>query len=146
MNRKQLTIDDYLTSSGSYPDRAKSPEVTLEVADNARELLKRVNALLDELPSHPVPKVSSGFRTSEVNAATPNSAKRSAHMSGRAIDLMDDEHQTLGHAIYGMGNGDLLKKHNLMMEDLASTKGNMTNWIHLDTVPRTDRRDRVFKP
>ena len=138
-----INLNDYLTSSGSYPDRAKSSELTAELISNANTLLPKVNALLDELGIKNV-KISSGFRTSEANVATPNSAKKSAHMICKAIDILDDKSQTLGKLI--ASRPDLLKKHGLMIEDLGSTIGKITNWVHLDDVVRSDRPSQSFHP
>lgn len=130
-----ISLNDLITSSGKYNDRANSPECTQEVKDNAIALLEKVNALLEELGIDKV-TVSSGFRTSEVNAATPGSAKKSLHMSGRAIDLV-------GHQVYDAleGRGDLLKKHGLWRED----KTGAPTWTHLDdSTTRADRPSRTF--
>lgn len=140
-----MKIETWTTSSNKYPERAKSKELTPEVLANAQDLLNRVNALLKELGKEA--SVSSGFRPSEVNAATPGAAKKSAHMTGKAIDLMDDKDQSLGKLIRQKHkeNG-LLKRHGLMMENLANTKGKSTNWVHLDTVKRTERESFEFTP
>lgn len=133
-----IKLEDAITSSGKYPERAKSPELTDEVKKNLTELLNKVNALLADLKITNV-KVSSGFRTSAVNAAIPNAAKRSLHMQGKAIDLVD-----LNGAIDAaiINRPDLLKKHGLWLEHPDDTK----NWTHLDMGTRTDRPVRVFKP
>lgn len=138
-----LTMKRYLTADNKYPEREKHVEVTDEVKKNAEDLIKRVNALLVDLSISKV-VVSSGFRSSTVNAATPGSAKRSAHMTGRAVDLMDDKSQTICKKI--LSKPDLLKKHGLWMEDSAHTIGKNTNWVHLDTIERKDRPIRTFKP
>lgn len=138
-----ITLQDLLTSSGTYPDRAKSKELTPELLDNGNKLLTKVNGLLTEMGIKNV-KLSSGFRPSDVNAKTPGSAKKSAHMRCDALDIIDDKGQTLGKLI--AGRPDLLKKYELMIEDLGSTKGKNTNWVHLDQVDRTDRPSRSFKP
>lgn len=143
---KYLDLDAYLTSSGKYPDRKNSPSCTNEVKTNALDLISRVNALLIDLGYVDDVDVSSGFRTPEANAHTPNSAKKSAHMSGKGIDLTDNKNQTLAKLIYGDGSGALLRKHRLMMEKMSNTVGKYTNWVHLDTVERIDRPDRSFMP
>lgn len=138
-----ITLDDLLTSSGKYLDREKSTECTDEVRANGQALLDKVNPFLSELGITEI-VISSGFRTSEVNASTPNSAKRSLHMVGSAIDILDDHNQTLAKKV--LARPDLLKKYELWIEDIGSTKGKNTNWVHLDQGIRTDRTLRMFKP
>lgn len=133
-----LTLKDILTSSGKYPDREHHPEVTPEVIINATNLLKKVNALISEL-GIAVPKVSSGFRPSDVNKAIPNAAKRSLHMVGSAIDLVDPDGK-LDALIES--RDDLKKKHGLWQESPAATNG----WCHLDQNPRGKRDKNTFIP
>lgn len=141
---KMLDLNSYLTSSGRYSDRKDSPECTDEVIANAEDLIPRVNALLEDLEWDKDVDVSSGFRTAAANGATSNAAKKSAHMTGKAVDLMDDKSQTLAKKI--QARPDLLKKHGLMLEHPDSTKGKNTNWCHLDTVKRAERPSYVFLP
>ncbi len=138
-----ITKEDYLTSSGSYPTRAASPELTPELLANADRLLSAVQALLKDLNIQEV-KISSGFRPKFINAGIPSAAKRSLHTQCLAIDIVDDKAQSLCKLI--LSKPELLKKHGLWMEDPASTKGFNTNWTHLDLGTRADRPIRVFKP
>jgi hypothetical protein len=133
-----LTLNDLLTSSGKYPKRVEHVECTEEVIANATVLLEKVNALLTELNITNV-KVSSGFRPSDVNGAIPNAAKKSLHMTGKAIDL-DDKDGAIDKAI--SEKPELLKKHGLWLE----SPDNTPNWCHLDNGTRTDRPIRIFKP
>lgn len=141
MSFKPITLNEYLTSSNRYPDRAKSKEVTSEVIANAEKLLKAVNALLEDLKWSTPVSVSSGFRTSEANAGIATSAKRSAHMTGEAVDIVDDKNQSLSKAC----TKEMLIKHGLYREDSDYTKGKNTNWTHLQTRP-TKSGSRIFKP
>lgn len=133
-----ITLNDYLTSSGRYPKRKDSPECNASVLANAGDLLKRVNALLAELGITKA-DITSGFRTSEANGQIKNAAKRSAHMTGKAIDIADASGKL--KKLVG-ARPDLLRKHGLMMEDAGSTP----TWMHLDTVSRSDRSSRTFRP
>jgi hypothetical protein len=133
-----ISLQDWITSSGKYPERAKSNELTEDVVNNAMILLLRVNNLLKDL-NFSVMKVSSGFRPSDVNAKI-GGAKKSAHMTGKAIDLIDDNDQHVGKMI--ALRPDLLKKHGLMIENIKSTK----NWVHLDWVERSYRESMMFNP
>lgn len=138
MNKETISLSDLLTSSGKYLDRPNSPECTTEVKDNAVILINKVNQLLEELAINSV-SVSSGFRTSAANSALANSAKKSNHMIGKAVDIVDHNHE-LANKI--LARPDLLKKYSLWIEDIASTP----TWCHLDDADRIDRPLRMFKP
>lgn len=142
-----ITLQDYLTASGSYPARAKSPELTPELLKNAEDLLSRVNALLKDLGIDKS-KVSSGFRPSAVNAGIANAAKKSYHMRCLAIDILDDKDQSLAKRIQKDAEDNklnsLLHKHGLWLEHPQFTKGKFSTWCHLDCGTRKDREVRVF--
>lgn len=138
---RMISLNDWITSSGSYPERAKSKELTQEVKDNAELLIAKVNTLLEDLGIKSV-KISSGFRPSAANAAA-GGAKKSGHLGGFALDIQDDKDQTIGKLI--LKNHEMLKTHGLWLEDLGSTKGN-SNWVHLDRTKRSDRKINTFKP
>lgn len=132
-----ITLNDYLTSSCKYPDRARHKECTTEVKANAEQLLIKVNKLLKELGFTKV-KVSSGFRPSTVNSAI-SGAKKSLHMIGKAIDIADPDGK-LDKAI--SEKPELLTTYGLWLEHPDSTVG----WAHLDTGSRFERKIRIFKP
>lgn len=138
-NKEIINLKDYLTASGKYLNRETHKELTDEYKDNAIELLNKVNKLLQELNISKV-EISSGFRPSEVNAGIPNAAKKSLHMTCKAVDILDNKEQDLGKLI--LENSNLLTKYGLWLEDLDHTKG----WVHLDNGTRRDRPVRVFKP
>lgn len=122
-----LTLEDLLTSSGRYPDRANSPERNAQVDYNLEVLLNRVNGLLIRLGRNP--KVSSGFRPSASNALA-GGAPKSGHLFGKAVDLVDTD-GTLDELI----TDELLTEFDLWREDPAKTVG----WCHLDITPRKNR-------
>ncbi len=130
-----LTLDDLLTSSGKYPDRAKHKECTEEVKKNGEALLFKVNSMLDLLDIKGV-KVSSGFRPSDVNGKVGGS-KKSNHMAGKAIDLFDLD----GKIDEAIAKSGLLERFDLYLESPAHTK----NWSHIQTTP-TKSRKRIFIP
>ena len=142
-----ITLQDYLTASGSYPDRAKSPELTPELLKNAEDLLSRVNALLQDLGISSA-KVSSGFRPSAVNASIANAAKKSHHQRCAAIDILDDKDQSLAKKLCKDAEDNkqnsLLAKHGLYMEHPQHTIGKHTNWFHVQSVPPRSK-SLVFK-
>jgi hypothetical protein len=132
-----ITLNDYLTSSGKYPERAKSPECTAEVILNAKVLLAKINSLLKELGLSDV-KVSSGFRPSGANAAAGGS-KKSNHMLGKACDLSDPN----GTIDELLDESDvLLKRYGLWQENSEKTIG----WAHLDILDRGKRAKNSFLP
>lgn len=133
-----LTVKDIIDSSGKYPERAKSPELTLDVKTNIEDLVKRVNNLLNAIWKAPV-KVSSGFRTSAVNSGIHNAAKKSLHMNGQAVDIFDPDGKLKALVLE---RPELLADFGLWMEDPAATPG----WQHLDTGKRSPRSIRIFKP
>lgn len=134
-----ITIEQYFMGR----DKQFPQELTEEVLNNAVILLEKVNAILLELKI-PTAKVSSGWRPAAINANVANSAKKSHHMTGKAIDIFDDKQQSLATKI--LSQPDLLKKYDLWLEDPAHTKGKNTNWVHLDIGTRSDRPLRMFKP
>ncbi len=147
-----ITIQDWITSSGRYPERAKSPDLTPEVLKNAEDLIARVNALLKEIGWTKPVSISSGFRPAAVNSKIQNAAKRSAHMTGKALDIFQDKKdaQELGRLIRkiqdNQGVKGILGRHGLMMESLEATIGKNSDWVHIDTVFRKERPSMEFKP
>lgn len=140
----KLTLNDLLTSSGRYPERAKSSELNDILRKNGEELIRRVNGLLDDLGWKGKRDSTSGFRSSAVNKSIGNAAKKSLHMRCMAIDLLDDMQQNLAQAI--LARPDLLRKWKLWLEHPDCTRGDKTNWAHLDmSENRVDRAVRVFR-
>jgi hypothetical protein len=107
-----------LTSSGKYPKRAESLELTPEILKNATQLCKDVSNCLRELGIQMV-QVSSGFRPTGVNAKA-GGAKASGHLRGLAIDLSDPNGEIDAVLIK---NPQILKKHGLMIENPKVTIG-----------------------
>ena len=138
MDNGIITLSDLITSGGKYPERAQSIELTSELKQNGVKLLNQVNQFLKDIGIKQV-IVSSGFRTSEANASLPNSAKRSLHMSCKAIDIADPDG---GLATLIENEPDLLRKYGLWLEDPNYTK----SWVHLDIGVRSDRPSRTFVP
>lgn len=126
-----IKLDDYITSSGKYPERANSPELTKAVILHATELLERVNKALKHLNFADV-KVSSGFRPSKVNSSVGGS-KMSGHMLGMAIDLVDLKGE-IDDAFDTEKGQQILKDLDLWQEHPKKTK----TWIHLDMRKRPE--------
>lgn len=149
MENEVITLEDLLTSSGKYRERLQSNELTTDLKDNGVMLINKVNQLLKDLKIKRA-EVTSGFRPSDVNSKIPNAAKRSLHQQCKAVDILDDEHQTLAKLIQKDAEDNkensLLAKYGLWLEHPDNTKGKNTNWVHLDCGVRSDRPVRVFKP
>ena len=134
-----ITLEVYLMGREKlYPS-----ELTQEVINNINELLDKVNGVLFELGVEKV-SISSGWRPAAINSQIKNAAKKSHHMTGKAVDILDDKEQSLAKKI--LCNPHLLKNYGLWLEDPVHTIGKNTNWVHLDTGVRKDRELRVFKP
>jgi hypothetical protein len=111
--------------------------LTTSMLSNAEELLRRVNAMLETVPLPQTWKVSSGYRPAEINAKTPNAAKRSLHMTCQAVDIIDDGRL----AAWCKQPFGALEKFNLWMESPDKTP----TWCHLQSVaPRSGKR--IFLP
>lgn len=133
----KLNLNDWLTSSSKYPERAKSLELTKEITDNATKLVEAVNSLFKELGIEDV-VVSSGFRPSGINNLVKG-AKASGHLRGLAIDL-EDKDGTIDTLLEA--NPKLLRKYGLFLESPKATVG----WCHVDMIARVDRPSRIFNP
>lgn len=140
-----IDLREYLTASSSYPEREKHKELTQEYLDNAARLLKAVNACLAECGIDTSKcRVSSGFRPSSVNAQIANAAKKSLHTRCLAIDILDDDKQSIANTLKSKPN--VLRKYELWLENPDFTKGKVTTWVHIDLGTRTDRPSRMFNP
>ena len=124
-------------------DKAFPEEYTKEVENNLKLLAKVINNYLKDLGVEKRVIVSSGWRPSSLNKRV-GGAKKSLHMLGLAVDILDDESQSLANLC--LTRPDLLKKHKIWMEDPLYTKGKSTNWVHIDLGKRSDRPLRIFKP
>lgn len=139
--KEYITVDDILTSSGKYPERAKHPECTIEVKSNAAKLCDAINGLFTDLKYTGKLSVNSGFRTSDVNKSIPNAAKKSNHLLGLAVDFTDSDNK-IDELLTLPENDVLLKKHKVWVEDPFATR----YWNHCDIRDRGVRSKNVFKP
>lgn len=133
----EISLKDYLTASGKYPERETHAELTAEKIENAYRLLTAVNAFLAELGTNNV-TVSSGFRPSAANSAA-GGAKKSTHTICLGIDIADPDGK-IDKLIES--RDDLKKKYGIWQEDPVSTAG----WIHLDIKDRGNRKFNTFLP
>lgn len=133
-------------------DVTHAPDLTPEIAENALELLRALDVLLDfaefdgvlpALDEATQTYVASGWRPPAVNDRTANAAKgTSTHLAGYGIDLQDHADRRL--AVWCCRNLDLLERLGLYAEDFRFT-GGPSPWVHLQIVPPKSRR-RVYVP
>lgn len=141
-------LNDYLTASGAYPERAKHPELTSELLDNANRYLSKMQELFEGLGLDIKKyKFSSGFRPTDVNSKVPNAAKKSLHSVCLAGDFLDDKAQSLAKLMQTPKAVALRLKLGIFLEAPSNTVGKVTNWCHLDISPtRSPRPSMEFLP
>lgn len=127
-----LSLSDYFMGRDvKFPH-----ELTPEIQDNAAKTVAKASELLAAFGEDR--KVTSGWRPTSINAATPGAAKKSNHMYGLAVDLEDADGR-LGK--WCIDNIERLIEIGLWMESKASTP----SWVHVQTVaPRSGHR--IFSP
>jgi hypothetical protein len=133
-----ITLSDYwMGRDAAYPDLLTD---VLRVA--AAETVAKANLLIASFQASTGDteprRVNSGWRPPSVNAATPNAAPRSKHMTGHAIDISDPEGDLDEWCIE---HPESLEAIGLWLEHPSATKG----WCHVQTIPPKSGR-RVFYP
>lgn len=125
-------------------DKTFASALTPEIVKNAEDLLSRVNFLMAIFyttnPAAHSRGVNSGWRPPKLNATVPGAAAHSHHMTGKAIDLGDDD-GTLDAWLMSMPGQKALVDARLWMEHPSATP----RWTHLQSVPPGSGR-RVFNP
>lgn len=129
-NRLKLA-DYYMGRDAEYRS-----ELTGELRANARDIVKRVNRLLQRAGM--TRKVTSGWRPAALNATVPGAASGSKHISCLAIDLEDRDGAL---DAWCMANLPVLEELGLWLEHPRATRG----WCHLQTRPPRSG-NRVFEP
>ena len=140
-----ITLADYFMARREKYPAALTPDIEREAmrtVDLANKLLAQAKTYGVTVDLHPVnaSPVSSGWRPPEVNAATPNAALRSKHMTGQAIDIFDPDGDLDDWLMTGEGQAALTAL-GLWHELPSATKG----WAHLQTIPPRSGR-RTFYP
>lgn len=133
-----LSEQRYFYLRGTYPHAWSE-----EIRESGLETLRRANRLLEiyrdatgaDLEEH---GITSGWRPPMYNATVPGAARKSHHMTGKAVDLADED-GSLDE--WCMDNLNILEELGLWMEAPAFTKG----WAHFQIVPPRSGR-RVFNP
>lgn len=101
-----------ITSAAYYMgrDASHASDLTDEIRANVVALLPKVNGLLADYinaTGNPVGGVNSGWRPPSINAATPNAARKSWHMLGKAIDIGDASGRLDAWLLTEQGQGSL---------------------------------------
>jgi hypothetical protein len=120
----------------------------LKAEENAKDLLLRVNSLLEHIGWQEPVVVSSGFRPASINRVTKGAAKGSLHQIGKAIDILDPRNifRDTFNPLMNKDHAQLLRKYGLFMEHPDYTQNENGKWIHLDIGDRVDRPTRTFIP
>jgi hypothetical protein len=130
-----IRIDVGMYWAGNH--KTYADDLTPAIKINAEELIRRVNLIIPRMLAdgvdfeiHPRKRtiIASGWRPPIVNAATPNAAKRSNHMTGLAVDLYDPDGDI---DMWCLDNLAALAEADLYIEHPSATKG----WCHMQSVP-----------
>lgn len=135
-----ITLEQYFMGR----DKSHKDELTPEIINKAKTLLDKVNRLLLIIVWDEEVEITSGWRPESLNAKVKGASKKSAHTLGMAIDIKDDKKQSLAKRI--RENIDMLKILGLWLENPDFTKGQNTNWVHLDFKVRSERPENIFNP
>lgn len=129
---QSLTKNDLLTGR----DKTYSSEYTAQISQNLDNLLVTMNKVQEAYGQKF--KVNSGWRPSAVNASTPNSAPKSKHLEGLAVDIADPDGKLVEWILSNLG---LMKELGLYFEDFRWTP----TWCHFQILaPHSG--NRIFIP
>lgn len=145
-----ITIDDYfmgrraLYPTALTPALEKAAAITVDLVNKMLDraaaagirLVRKAGLRPGDLGTH----VVSGWRPPVVNAATPNAAPSSKHMTCQACDTYDPDGDLDEWLMTPEGQA-VLEELGLWLEHPASTK----TWSHVQTVP-PHSGNRVFYP
>lgn len=128
---RMISIESYLTQHPGHES-----ELTDEMKLNAQTIVDKANQLLEMFGEER--GLRSGWRPQSVNDATPNSARKSAHITCQAIDLDDDDKRLQTWCSENLPN---LASIGLWMENKIATP----LWVHVQIIPPGSGQ-RVFFP
>ena len=133
-----ISVHNYLAQHGTEHEFEMTEEMQME----AESLCEKVNAMLEEFGE--TRALRSGWRPAAVNAATPNAAHKSRHITCQAMDI-EDEDGRLKAWVFGTTNEEgeylILEKYELWAEYGAATP----TWLHVQIIPPGSGK-RVFFP
>ncbi len=121
--------------------RAKLENLSTDIQCNIKHLHKVVNVIRQRY-GKPM-TVTSGLRLPEHNDATSNAAKRSAHLTGEAIDVRDVDGSLMRWVLQNLS---LMQELGIYIEDFRWTRSKTKGyWVHLGTRKPSSGR-RIFIP
>jgi hypothetical protein len=140
-----ISLHDYWIGRDRQFPMAMSPDLEHNAAimvELANKLLVLAHSAGITLPTNPHTGsvVSSGWRPASINAATPNAAPNSKHMTGQAIDLYDPDGD-LDEWLISADGQKVMADLGLWHEHPSATKG----WAHVQSLPPRSGR-RTFYP
>ena len=131
-----------VTKSNTAKRLGISNQPTPEHLNNLKLVAEKVFEPIRNHFGKPI-NVSSGYRSKELNAATPGSSATSQHCSGEALDLDQDEMNT------GVTNKMVFEyiKNNLNFDQLIWEFGTDTNpdWVHVSYESTGKQRKQILK-
>lgn len=111
-------------------------DYTKEVQQNLAVLLEKINVVRAKY-GKPM-TVSSGFRPASLNANVPGAAKKSKHIVGLAVDIVDKDGKLWEWVLQNL---QLMQDLGLYLEDKRHTK----SWVHFQIGPPLSGK-RIYKP
>ena len=138
---KHLSLNE-VTTSGTAKRLGIDNNPTSEHLNNLKLLAEKVFEPVREHFGKPI-KVSSGYRSKELNAATPGASSTSQHSTGEALDLDQDGMTT------GITNKMVFEyiKNNINFDQLIWEFGTDSNpdWVHVSYESTGKQRKQILK-
>lgn len=138
---KHLSLNE-VTTSGTAKRLGIDNNPTPEHLNNLKLLAEKVFEPVREHFGKPI-KVSSGYRSKELNAATPGASSTSQHSTGEALDLDQDGMTT------GITNKMVFEyiKNNINFDQLIWEFGTDSNpdWVHVSYESTGKQRKQILK-
>lgn len=141
-----ITLPDYFAAhddEGGDLRQRYALELTPDVERNALRTIALANAVLGQFGEWR--RVNSGWRPPTYNAKVPGAARRSLHMSGKAIDLADPDGTLDDWLMSPIGRAAIVKL-GLWMEHPSCTRTPTSEgWTHLQTEPPPSGNRAFYK-
>lgn len=138
---EHLSLNEVITS-GTAKRLGINNNPTPEHLENLKLVAKHVFEPIRNHFGKPI-KVSSGYRSKELNAATPGASATSQHSSGEALDLDQDG---MPHGVTNKMVFDFIKE-NLNFDQLIWEFGDSKNpdWVHVSYESTGKQRKQILK-
>jgi hypothetical protein len=138
---KNLTLEE-VTNSLTAKRLGINNQPTSEHLENLKSLAQNIFQPIREHFKKPI-NVSSGYRSKELNEATPGASKTSQHSKGEALDLDQDSMNT---KITNKMVFDFIKD-NLEFDQLIWEFGTNQNpdWVHVSYKVKGTQRKQILK-